>query len=361
MEPLPDHSMYASNLDEIWRAFWKAHSTFTCQISIQEDSSFVSCFCFNWPFHPNVHWVWIRWSWVTCHRSVSGLMIFFNAILVAQVLGHVGTHSHIRLTIPAWFIRDWIVHVIPETKTQISWDWLHLGACPFGSVSGIPPSLTPLIFMTIGYNVKTQSLLWALLSEVTQNSQFSSNSNAVWGAYVQCGFTFMEPVSSHLGHKNFLGFCQILSNSFPTTQNPWYLGIGFTLAALLLAVYQEDHQAWPLRFSDTLVTLVLIIGHNVKTPSPLWALQSEVTQNSQFSSNSNSVWGAYVQCGCTFMEPVSSHSGHKNVLGFCQIFSNSFPTTQNPWYLGIGFTLAALLLAVYQEDHQAWPLRFSDT
>ena len=169
----------------------------------------------------------------------------------------------------------------------------------------------------------------------------------------------MEPVSSHSGHKIFLGFCQILSNSFPTTQNPWYLGIGFTLAALLLAVYQEDHQAWPLRFSDTLVTLVLVIGHNVKTPSPLWALQSEVTQNSQCSSNSNGVWGAYVQCGCTFRELVSSHSGHKKIFGFCQILSNSFHRTQNPRYLGIGFTLVAVLLAVYQEYLQAQPLRFS--
>ncbi len=48
----------------------------------------------------------------------------------------------------------------------------------------------------------------------------------------------MELVSSHLAQENF-GFFQILSNSFRTTQKPRYLGIGSTLVAALLAVYQE--------------------------------------------------------------------------------------------------------------------------
>jgi hypothetical protein len=66
-----------------------------------------------------------------------------------------------------------------------------------------------------------------------------------------------------------------LSNSFHRTQNPRYLGIGFTLVAVLLAVYQEYLQAQPLRFSWKLVTLS-------KSHPRLWALQSEVTQNSHF-------------------------------------------------------------------------------
>ena len=90
---------------------------------------------------------------------------------------------------------------------------------------------------------------------VFENCQFSSNFDSLQGAYVQYDYTFMDLVSTHFEPKTYFGFCQFLSNSFCKTQIPRNLGIGFTLVAVLLAVYQEYLQAQPLRFSWKLATL----------------------------------------------------------------------------------------------------------